>query len=325
MAKGEKNKAENVTDSDSKKLSIHLSSENDASEGNNNFSIDDLPLMLATNFFTEYDDLMKHYNFEQQIELTDHLLLMIDEIEAFAHNPDKDIYKGFAIREDILLKKYRKSYTPYYEVGFFLYFNFESAIFDKEVIDKRYEPLVFQAQEIIDCVKTFVMYCHFFLHSRRQDRYTETEPDPNFEINSFNQQQPIIQRYFLDKKEIEDVFVQTNDKESTQARQLLAIYYLLKVGFNVVPRENNPVSDIARLAHLLTGTKLKPINQSELYKKLLKMPTFKKGIPLVKDLLFIRSYFEVAGLEKILQQVNADLKEAIDALTPYEREQFKDY
>ena len=285
--------------------------------------IEDLSLLLFSEFITDYEEVMVHYTFEQQIELTDHLLLMLDEIEAYALNQDENMYRGFASREDILLKKYRKSYLHYYEVGFFLYFKFERAIVEKKVIYEDYVSMI-QAQKIPLYVKNFVDYCHHFLHSRRRDKYLETEPNDKFEINTFNQQQPIVERFIYNKTDKEIVELVT-DKESTQARQLLAIYYILKVGFNVVPRENNPVSDIARLAHLLTGTKLKPINQSELYKKLLRMPTFKKGIPLVKDLLFIRSYFEVAGLENILHQVNADLKEAIDALPPYEREQFKDY
>jgi hypothetical protein len=271
---------------------------------------------LGSRFVKDHEEAMRHYTTEQQIELTEHLLLMVDEIEAYAQKPeDETIHKGFRDRENKLLKKYRKLLRPYLDPQFWRYFYFESILADKDIVTtEEYNAMETQELQVKE-IAGFAFLCRNGLSHYRQMLYLNTEPEIT---NNTNAQTTIegISNFSANEEA---------DKEATQARQLLAIYYLLKVGFNVVPREKHPVSEIARLAHLLTGTKMKTINQSELYKKLLKMPTLKKGIPLVKDLLYIRSYFELAGLEKVLQEVNVDLKEVIETLPHFERAQFKDY
>jgi len=256
---------------------------------------------LATKFSNEHLAVMQHYTSEQQIELTDHLLLMLDEINALAQRPeDKTIHKGYANREDALVKKYRTLFQPFHSIKFFQYFYFDCVLAEKEIVSTD-EYNAMEMQEIsAEEVEKFVWLCKNGLNYYLQRLYLYTPPE--------NIQQTQFQGIANSEAALD--LIQTTDKEATQAKQLLAIYYLLKVGFNVVAREKHPVSDIARIAHLLTGTKLKPLNKSEIYSKLLKMPNYKKGAELIKDLLYIRSYFDIAGLEQIRQQIDDDIASA---------------
>jgi hypothetical protein len=101
-----------------------------------------------------------------------------------------------------------------------------------------------------------------------------------------------------------------HDTEITKSRQLLAVYYLLKAGFNLEHRVSGNVSQIAKFVHLMTGTKFTTIQNSDIYKKYLKMPNYKKDRELIKDLKYVRSYFSELALHNVVQLIDEEINKA---------------
>jgi len=100
---------------------------------------------------------------------------------------------------------------------------------------------------------------------------------------------------------------QTQSKDFTTKRQVLAMYYLL----NELDKNTNSIDRTvkARFIHFLTGK-----NESNIYKTLadplkgLENKTNKKSI--FKDLEFIKEHFDNLGLHSISQKITNDMQEA---------------
>ena len=95
------------------------------------------------------------------------------------------------------------------------------------------------------------------------------------------------------------------NKEFTTSRQVLAIHYLfeeLKV-YAVTDK-----TEVAKFIQFLTGkeTGVAKIGDTTIYKKLKSpLPETDKGI--LKDLQFIRMYFEKLGFQNIVNQINKEI------------------
>ena len=88
-------------------------------------------------------------------------------------------------------------------------------------------------------------------------------------------------------------------------------------------RESSSVSTIAKLVHLLTGTKLTSLQNSAIYKKYLLMPNYKQGESLIKDLKYIRNYFEDAGLQDALVAIDLEINRCIAQLPLVQRKKWQ--
>lgn len=100
---------------------------------------------------------------------------------------------------------------------------------------------------------------------------------------------------------------QTKNKEFTTKRQVLAIYYML----NELDKNINSIDRTVktRFIHFLTGK-----NESNIYKTLAEphkgLENDKNNKSAIKDLEFIKQYFESIGLKSIVQKISNDMQEA---------------
>jgi hypothetical protein len=253
-------------------------------------------LFLAVKFLKDYKEVLDHFAFEQQIEITEHLVGMIELMEKNLKEDDEANYNEYLKREGILLKKYGKTFKPFIEKYFNQYFYFEFALTEKGIYTKEEYDSFLPEQKIfsIDEVFDYHQLCLAGLNHTRNLLYLQR--DPEFEPQ--------------ERKSESISEANEHDTEITKARQLLAIYYLLKAGFNLEHRVSGNVSQIAKFVHLMTGTKFTTIQNSDIYKKYLKMPNYKKDKELIKDLKYVRSYFSELALHNVVQLIDTEIEKA---------------
>ena len=190
----------------------------------------------------EINQVLEQYQGEQKIELAEHLIKTCDELIEFFATREDNVYKRYAERENDLLRKFGKAFKPFSDLKIYTLFDFDTLLVDKGYYtSKEYNSLKSgegdlsekDLKELCDAIKRMLYGAIHF-------SYLEKEPE--FETKSTHQED------LAGTKEVAD-------KEITEARQLLAIYYLLKSGFSIEHRGTSSVSEVARFAHLLTGTK----------------------------------------------------------------------
>jgi hypothetical protein len=270
--------------------------------------------LLVKRFIKDYRDAILHYELPEKLELTDHLLFALDLIFLHAHTNNDNIYSYYLELEDELLRKYRKTFKPYVVQQFFRYFWFDEVLLEKEIYSQEgfysLEPewRRLSVQEIAD----FVEQCRDFLYYARTIIYLQMEPEA-----AGTEQIKLAMPAISEQPE-------PADKDFTKARQLLAIHYLLKAGWEIEPRNSHPISAIVRIAHLLTGTKFTNLQNSDLYKKYMQMPHYKTGEQLIADLKFIRPYFEELHIEKAVQLIDEEIQKTVKELPLTSRKKYRE-
>ena len=255
----------------------------------------------------EITEVLNCYENEQKIEIIDHLLLTFDDLLAYFKSRDEEIYKRYADRELTLLKKYGKNFKPFSHKSMYKLFYFDTVLLEKDYYtSEEYNKLTNNEGELTENdVTGFVNAMKRRLHGEAYHLYLEQEPQ--VEIKA--------QQLTVDKDE--------TDKDITEARQLLAIYYLLKSGFDIEHRGTNSVSETARFAHLMTGTKFTTLQKSSIYKKYQLIPNYNKEEYLIKDLRFIRPYFEALQIQKALELIDKEIETSIKELPLSKRKQYQ--
>ncbi|HMT75474.1 MAG TPA: hypothetical protein PKA77_15485 [Chitinophagaceae bacterium] len=247
--------------------------------------------VLVQGFIEAYRLLVGRYKEDLQLELTEHLLYMLGYMKEAAMSPEETgaEYMQLKEREEALLQKHGRVLKPYRELHFEKYLSTDILLVEKEVITtEEYNGLPAEEQGLTQAeVLRFVRVCSQVLDSERQLLLLNREPEA--EVKQAGA-------------------VESGARENTQSRQLLALHYLLQAGFGIEPRSTVSVSSLARLAHLLTGTGYSSLQNSELYKKYLQMPNFKKGSALIADLRYIRSHFEEMGIQEAVKQIDAEIQ-----------------
>lgn len=253
--------------------------------------------LLIKTFAAEYRSLMGYYKPLQQLELTEHLISLLACLQQYAENNKEDIYKEFLKAEDALLKKYGRQLKAYKGFRFEKYFATDIILTEKEIISaEEFNRLTAEEQGLtVPEVLRFVQVCTNVLHTERQILLLDAEP--SFDVK---------------ESTVNDLSFNVNgnhstDIEFTKSRQLLALHYLLNAGFGIEPRTNTSVSALARFAHLITGTPLSGLQNSEIYKKYRLMPNLKKGIALINDLQYIRPFFKELGIDEAVKQIDAEI------------------
>jgi hypothetical protein len=262
--------------------------------------------LLAQKFIRDYDDAVKQYELPQQLELTDHLLAVMDLMEQYTETTDDAIWKQYSEKEDAFLKKYGKTLKPYAEKYFYKYFSFDIVLAEKEIYSgEEFNRLTADEQGLtLNERLSFIRWCRNSLYNARTFLYLQMEPE-NAEVPTAISEQP------------------DPDREATKARQILAIYYLLKAGWGIEHRDSHTISAVARFAHLMTGTKITKIQNSDIYKKYSMMPNFKNGEHLIADLKFIRPYFEQLHIEKAVQLIDDEIQRAVKELPAIVRKKYR--
>lgn len=238
----------------------------------------------------EITETLTHYNTEQKIELIEHLQQMFKEVAEYFKTNSENIYRGYADRQQELLKKYGKLFLPFANKRFDNYFDFKRILSIKDYYTAaEYNQLESNEDLTEQDIYELTTSMRNFLNGELHFLYLNREPQ--------------ISTNDIDSKE-------ENDKESTEMQQLLALHYILKAGFEIQARGSNSVSELTQLAHLLLGKKFTTLQNSSIYKKYKKLPNFESLAQLIKDLKHIRPYFEKLDLIKVVDLINKDLKAA---------------
>ncbi len=256
--------------------------------------------LLAQRFSRDYDLVIKQYPAVQQLEITQHLLDIVELFEQCETKEDSGLYRQFRDKEEVLLKKYGKSLQPYTSRQFYQYFVFDLVLAEKEIYaTESFNALPGEEQRLsLPEIKEFLKVCHNLLYNAKTFIYLSMEPEAALTVTPVSQPEE-------------------TDKECTKARQLLAIYFLLKSGFNVEHRETHSVAGVAKLAHLLTGTRFTTVQNSEIYKKYAEMPYYKKGQHLIADLQFIRAYFAELNLAEAVKLIDTEIAQTQKQLSKF--------
>ena len=124
---------------------------------------------------------------------------------------------------------------------------------------------------------------------------------------------------YLEDGNVEKVDVDLSGKEETdldmtEARRLLAIYFLFKATLGIEHRRHTDISHYARFAHLLLGKKIPKLDHSNIYKKYKKLPYFNKGQQLIKDLQYIKPFFAALELQKAIDMIEKEIETETEGL-----------
>ncbi|WP_127125062.1 hypothetical protein [Pseudoflavitalea rhizosphaerae] len=239
--------------------------------------------ILAQKFMRDMEEVIEPFNLSAKVRIIEHLMQMV---QGFSANPsDELITEKWQANEEVLIKEFGKTFMPFVNKHFHEYFYRDSVILHKDVYPIEEYNQLKPADTVLSEseYQSLLQMCGNLLFNAKRFLYLSMEPAPTVVPN---------QASLPAETETEEA-----DKVFTKARQLLAVYILLKAGFNVEHRDGQSVADVARLAHLLTGTKFTTIQNSDIYKKYRLMPEYKQGAALLNDLTFIRPFFEAIQLE----------------------------
>ena len=89
--------------------------------------------LLAKKFTAQYRDVIKHYQSEQQLELTEHLLVVLEFLKQWANGYENTAYPELEAKEAVLLKKYGKLLKPYKDYHFEKYFDTSIVLTEKDI------------------------------------------------------------------------------------------------------------------------------------------------------------------------------------------------
>lgn len=260
--------------------------------------------LLAKKFVEDYDAVIKDCSLPLQVEITEYLLTVLDIIEEYAKSEDQTVYKRFVTLSEDLLKKHRRVLEPVWNKQFHVYFRFDNVLADKKVIpNETFNRLTAAEQRISgEEITDFVKMCRNVLSNGRHFMLLRMEPEYSLSTES----SPVSNDTAT--------FGDQPDDGITKARQMLALYYLLKAAFNIEHRSSHTISEVVRFIHLLTGKKFTTLQNSDIYKKYQQMPNYNGDERLVKDLQFIRPYFEGLHLKSALDLIDAEIDRCIKEL-----------
>jgi len=248
--------------------------------------------LLAQQFIRDYEDSVKQYELPQQLELTEHLLHVLGLFRHYGQNEQDNPYEQYKEQEEVLLKRYGKTLKPYRDKQFYKYFDFETVLSEKDIYSEvEFNSLTSDEQGLtVNEIDQFIKVCYNSLYNAKVFLYLRMDPVTTIPASK------------------ETLAVSTeSDKDITKARQLLAIYYLLKAGFAIEHRDNHSVSAVARFAHLLTGTRYTNLQNSDIYKKYSLMPHYKTGVQLIADLQFIRPFFADLNIQDAIKLIDEEI------------------
>ena len=268
-----------------------------------------VPALIARQLLKDFEEILAHYKSQQQVELAEHLMGQLDLILEHSKNPAlKKYLKRIEKRDDELLKKYGKLLKPFTQKQFYKYFQFDLLVGEKGgYTAKEFNSLKPEEQQLTEKeIEQFVFTSHNLLTSVKQ----------KILLGSDGSEIP-------QGEELSEIEGEEQDKDATRSRQLLSIYFLLKAGFGIEHRQSNFVSDSAKFAHLLTGTKFTSLTNSEVYKKYREIPNHKKGAALILDLKYIRTFFKALEIAKAVELIDKEIERAISELPRAERKKFQ--
>ena len=249
---------------------------------------------LSKVILNEIEGVLLHYNSEQKIELVEHFIKLFDELQESSKTKDFVLpLQQFTNREVELLKKFRSAYKPYEAKSFATLFDLDNVLLDKGYFsEEEFNKLTKEQRKLPE--QDVVSFCSFMdnaLHSKLHSIYLGEDDNPESLAN-------------ITQKE-------ENDKDMTEARRLLALYYLFSATLGSEHRKKTDISKYARFAHLLFGKKITDLHVSNIYKKYKKLPNYKKGKHLIQDLNYIKPFFQELDLQKAVEMIEKEIETEI--------------
>ena len=236
---------------------------------------------LASRYVKDLESVMEHYGMEDKIYLTESLI-RITEIHL---KLEVDYLEKVGEVFDDLLKKYRNRLKPFSRASFHTYYEPGLVLVEKGIISSK----EFNADQNNQALEEyeFEAFLKMVLKVLNNHRY----------------------HYYLESEHpsLEEIDETGGSSEFTISRQLLTLYFLLKT-LGVEPRSTVDIAPVARFAHLITGTTFGKLQNSNLYKKLKKVPNFKEDKALIKDLEFIIPFFKELNLENSVDLIEQEIK-----------------
>jgi hypothetical protein len=266
--------------------------------------------LLAKKFWNDYLEVLNRYSHAEKIEITEHLILIFQLASGYIKTGNEKFAEMIETYEDDLLTKYRSRLVTYFSKGFIKYLLSDNVIREMNLVTKdEFDAMAPEWKEFnTEDKEEFLLMSQNALSHARKLLYLHDKGDA------------------LPTITIEETTIEADepDKGMTKARQLLAIYYFLKASLGIEGRDSSSISGIARFIHLLTGTKFTTVQNSDIYKKYLQMPNYKKDNQLITDLKFIRPYFVDLGLDSAVKMIDEEINRAIKELPFGERKKFND-
>jgi hypothetical protein len=256
----------------------------------------------------EIKDVLSHFENEKKGVILEHLILLFKDLETYSHSQDEASYNRFAEREMELIKKHGRSMEPYRTHYFYKLFNSEILMEKGYYTSEEYNALGNEEKELTELeIKQICQAINRFLNGELQYSYLDKTTDG---LSSAEAAGGIKGH-------------EAKDEEMTEARQLLAVYFLLKAGFGIESRHTHDISKVARMAHLLLRRKITSIQNSSIYEKLKTMPYYKKDEHLIEDLKYIRPFFKELDVQKALELIDQELEAAIQGLPAAKRKNYR--
>jgi|GEM_PF-1096656 len=265
-------------------------------------------IYLAEVSIKEIKELLKNYENEQRIELSEHLMSIFGNIDEYFKTKDKEILSDYRNADFELVIKYGRKFKPFHDKGFHKLFSFETVLLEKGYYtEQEFKLLENQEKELSQSdVTQWIVGVLKFLHAVRY--YTHMDGEPEFETTKIPE-----------LKETKE----EHDGEMTEARQLLAIYFIFKAGFGIEPRHTHDISKVARFAHLMSRRRITSMQNSSIYEKLKTMPYYKKDESLIEDLKYIKPFFKELDMQKALELIDDEQEKAIQGLSPSKRNKYR--
>jgi len=265
--------------------------------------------LLAKKFWNDYLEVLSRYTHAEKIEITEHLMLIFQLASGYIKTGNEKFTELIETYEDDLLTKYRSRLVAYFSKGFIKYLLSENVVSDLNLVTKEEFDAMSPAEQEFNSEdrEEFLLMSQNALSHARKLLYLHDKGD-------------VVPTITLEETTI---LTDEPDKDMTKARQLLAIYYFLKASLGIEGRDGSSTSGIARFIHLLTGTKFTTVQNSDIYKKYLQMPNYKKDSQLITDLKFIRPYFVDLALDSAVKMIDEEIKRAIKELPFGERKKYK--
>ncbi len=270
---------------------------------------------LANRFIKDLDRATLAVSPVLALEITNHLLIVLDFLARFAPDRSEEIYSAYAAAEEAFVRKWGILLKPYRQQQFHLYFGFDQVFAHKDVYSpEAYNEL--EEQSISEAeVRRFINIAQRVLGNCR-DSFLELQPpsDEALAILAKDKSQPVnpalgmvgqAVNAGINKTATQDEESESAGKDFTKARRLLAVYFLLKAAG--LETSNTPKTAKIVFIHLLFGEKFTSLPNSGIYEKYMKMPHFKRGKNLLSDLEFIRPYFEALEFLPALQLIDEQL------------------
>lgn len=135
-------------------------------------------------------------------------------------------------------------------------------------------------------------------------------------INNFSDD---LLRYSINDKEPNLVQSKNNSgakgqlNEYTNSQLVLIFYYFFKY-LGIEPRKDVDIAPIAKFLHLITGKKFSNTQNSDTYKKLLKVPNHITDKNLKTDLIHIKKLFQKVELNEIVKMIDNEIYQCITAI-----------